>query len=105
MANITMEMLIYDLTYIAKENAPVRSKPLGAVGRPGTRMYSPYPGNLKNNGIFPQIFSPTQARLVFGGPVGYADYANRTSFKPQYQEKTLDDFIQKLITKYGGVVK
>lgn len=105
MAAVTMEMLIYDLAYIAKENAPVRQYPLGAVGKPGTTMYSPYPGNLKNNGIIPQVFSPTKARLIFGGPVGYAGYANKTSFKPGYQEKTVNDFVQKLITKYGGTLK
>jgi len=105
MAKITMEMLIWDLTYIAKNNAPVRTYPLGPVGKAGTRMYSPYPGNLKNNGIFAQIYSPESARLVFGGPVGYACYANKTSSKPQYQEKTVSDFVDKLVTVYGGVVK
>lgn len=105
MAQITMEMLVYELTYIAKNNAPVRQYPLGAVGKAGTPMYSPYPGNLKNNGIFYQVFGPTHARLVFGGPVGYAGYANETSFKPHYQEKSVNDFVQKLISKYGGTVK
>lgn len=105
MAKITMEMLMFDLTAIAKDNAPVRQYPLGAVGKPGTRMYSPYPGNLKNNGIIPQVFSPDKARLLFGGPVGYAGYANKSSAKPNYQEKTVDEFVQKIISKYGGVVK
>ena len=72
---ITKAMLVAKLQYIAKENAPVRvvydaegnvkTKSLKtgklytksgraasrAVGKPGTNMYSPYPGNLKNNGV------------------------------------------------------
>lgn len=57
---ITAEMLAAKLLRIAKKNAPVRvvkdknpKRPRKrAVGKKGTNMYSPYPGNLKKNGIY-----------------------------------------------------
>ena len=56
---ITGEKLTNKLYEIAQANAPVREivdkkgRPLPrAVGKRGTNMYSPYPGNLKNNGIY-----------------------------------------------------
>ena len=94
-AKITGEMLAEKLLEIAKANAPVRDivdkkgRPLSrAVGKPGTNMYSPYPGNLKNNGIY----------RINGGirfdydKVGYIGYANLRSRKKHYIEATINEF-------------
>ena len=66
---ITAEMLAAKLLRIAKKNAPVRvvkdknpKRPRKrAVGKKGTNMYSPYPGNLKKNGIYATIKSGISA--------------------------------------------
>lgn len=92
---ITAEMLSSKLLEIAKHNAPVRSitdkkgRPLPrSVGKKGTNMYSPYPGNLKNNGIY-----AVQNGIVFDyDKVGYIGYANVRSRKKQFIEKTVNDF-------------
>lgn len=104
---ITPFMLTSKLLEIAKENAPVRvivdkkGRPLSrAVGKRGTNMYSPYPGNLKNNGIY-QI----KNGVVFDyNKVGYIGYANIYSKKPQYIEKTINDFCNYLV-QLGGRIK
>ena len=102
---ITLEMLIYELATIAKNNAPVRTYPLGPVGKKGTNMFSPYPGNLKNNGIIPRIYGQNRASLLIGGPVGYAMYTETRSKKPMWQQKSLEEFVNRLTTVYGGVRK
>ena len=99
---ITLELLTYELAMIAKNNAPVRTYPLGPVGKKGTNMYSPYPGNLMNNGIVPRVYSSTNASLLIGGPVGYAMYTETRSKKPHWMQKTVDEFVQRLTTVYGG---
>ena len=48
--------VISDLTYIIKEQSPVRT------------------GNLKMNGVYNQILSPSHALLKIGQPVDYAVY-------------------------------
>ena len=61
---LTIEIAMENLKNILKEKAPVRVAYEkngrvyngGPVGKPGTNMYSPYPGNLKNNGKVEQIF-------------------------------------------------
>ena len=122
---ITKAMLVSKLQRIAKENAPVRlvyddkgnvktkslksgklytksGRPASrSVGKPGTNMYSPYPGNLKNNGVV----------LIDGGirydydKVGYIGYANIRSHKPKFIEKTVQDFLAYCISLGGRVIK
>jgi hypothetical protein len=104
---ITPVMLSSKLLEIAKENAPVRiiqDKPgrphKRAVGKPGTNMYSPYPGNLKNNGIY-----AIKNGIVFDyNKVGYIGYANIRSKKPQFIEKTINDFCNFCVA-LGGRIK
>lgn len=100
---LTMENLIYELTSILKNNAPVRTYPLGAVGKKGTAFYSPYPGNLRNNGIIACVSNENSGQVIIGGPVGYAVYTETTSHKPHWQEKSLNEFVQRLIS-YGGSI-
>jgi hypothetical protein len=105
---ITEEMLVNKLLRLAKKNAPVRvvSDKKGrprkrAVGKKGTNMYSPYPGNLKNNGIYAR----GNAVVYDYNKVGYIGYANLRSHKPQFIEKTLDDFLNYCISLGGRIVK
>lgn len=106
---ITSEMLGYRLLKIAKENAPVRiindknkKRPRQrGVGKKGTNMYSPYPGNLKNNGIY-----PIQNGIRFDyDKVGYIGYANLRSHRPGFIEKTIDDFCNYCVALGGRILK
>lgn len=105
---ITAEALSAKLLEIAKANAPVRAingergrSRCRGTGKKGTNMYSPYPGNLKNNGIYRM-----QNRVVFDyNKVGYIGYANVYSKKPQYIEKTLRDFLNYLVALGGRIEK
>lgn len=105
---ITAEFLTDKLYEISKSNAPVRQivdkegrpRPR-AVGKKGTNMYSPYPGNLKNNGI---------VRIKNGisydyDKVGYIGYANIHSRKPQFIEKTVNDFCNFCVSLGGRIIK
>ncbi len=81
-------MLESHLLSVLKNNAPVRST-RGAVGKRGTNMYSPYPGNLKNNGI---VQTSNGVKLDINH-VGYIWYANKTSSRPDYVGKSVDEFL------------
>jgi hypothetical protein len=104
---ITAEMLSAKLYEIAQNNAPVRSakgkngRPKKrATGKPGTNMYSPYPGNLKNNGIV-----PLSNGISFDyNKVGYIGYANINSRKPRFIQKTVSDFCSFCVS-LGGRIK
>lgn len=105
---ITREMLSAKLVELAKHNAPVRlitdkkGRPLPrAVGKKGTNMYSPYPGNLKNNGI---VALPNGVRFDYN-KVGYIGYANIRSRSPQFIEHTVDDFCNFCVSLGGRIVK
>ena len=105
---ITANMLSEKLLEIAKQNAPVRSivdkrgRPLPrAVGKKGTNMYSPYPGNLKNNGIY-----PVKNGIVFDyDKVGYIGYANLRSRRPQFIQNTVTGFCQYCVALGGRIIK
>ena len=105
---ITGERLVNELHKIAQKNAPVREvddkkgrpRPR-AVGKKGTNMYSPYPGNLKNNGIYRDGNA-----LVFDyNKVGYIGYANIRSHNPHYIEKTVNDFCNYCVALGGRIVQ
>ena len=105
---ITGYMLSSKLRELAKQNAPVRKikdkkgRPLPrAVGKKGTNMYSPYPSNLKNNGIYRR----GNAVVFDYNKVGYIGYANLYSRRPRYIEKTLDDFLNYCVALGGRIVK
>lgn len=105
---INAKMLTDKLYSISKVHAPVREindkngkpKPRG-VGKKGTNMYSPYPGNLKNNGIV-----RTENGVVFDyDKVGYIGYANLRSNKPKFIEKTVEDFCNYCVSLGGRIIK
>ena len=118
-------MLSSILLEIAKNNAPVRlaynkkgevitetnaktkfytknGRPMQrAVGKKGTNMYSPYPGNLKNNGIY-----AVDNGICFDyNKVGYIGYANIRSHSPQFIQRTVDDFLSFCVTLGGRIEK
>lgn len=105
---ITKQRLWEKLYEFAQKNAPVRKthdrkgRPLPrAVGKKGTNMYSPYPGNLKNNGI-----NRTKDGVVFDyDKVGYIGYANVRSHSPHYIEKTVSDFCDFCVSLGGRIIK
>ena len=106
---ITGEMLTAKFLEIAKANAPVRiiadkkGRPAKRdVGKKGTNMYSPYPGNLKNNGIYRR---GSNAVVFDYNKVGYIGYANLYSKKPRFIEKTVADFMQYCVSLGGRIVK
>ena len=104
---ITAVMLSSKLLSIAKKNAPVREiadkkgRPRKReVGKKGTNMYSPYPGNLKNNGIYAR-----GTGVVFDyNKVGYIGYANQRSHKPQFIQKTINEFLNYCVSLGGRIV-
>jgi hypothetical protein len=106
---ITGYMLSEKLLDIAKKNAPVRSVAEDKKGRPkqravgkrGTNMYSPYPGNLKNNGIYKRWNA-----VVFDyDKVGYIGYANLYSKRPKYIERTVNEFLNYCVSLGGKIIK
>lgn len=105
---ITSELLHNKLNEFAQQRAPVREvcdkkgRPrLRGVGKKGTNMYSPYPGNLKNNGIV-----RTSKGVKFDyDKVGYIGYANKRSRKPQFIENTVNDFCDFCVSLGGRIVK
>lgn len=106
---ITAQMLTIKLYEIAQSKAPVREisdkkgRPLPrAVGKKGTNMYSPYPGNLKNNGIYMR----NESELVFDlNKVGYIGYANIRSRSPRYIENSINEFCNYCVALGGRIVK
>jgi hypothetical protein len=91
--------LVYLLQKLHNKNAPVRSKPLGAVGKQGTNMYSPRPGWLRDSSW--KLYSDTfmlDERLV-----GYIKYANVTSRKPNFIEKINIDFLNEMRRRGGKI--
>ena len=106
---ITAETLREHLLEFAQKNAPVRKindknpkRPRKrAVGKKGTNMYSPYPGNLRDNGLY-----AIENGIRFDyDKVGYIGYANKYSHKPRYIEKTVDDFCQYCVSLGGRIIR
>ena len=105
---ITANMLVEKMYDFAQTNAPVRvvvdkkGRPRSrATGKKGTNMYSPYPGNLKNNGIY-----RINNGIVFDyNKVGYIGYANLRSYSPRYIEKTVSDFCNFCVSLGGRITK
>ena len=104
---ITMSYLRETLYDIAQKNAPVRTmtdkkgrpRPR-ATGKKGTNMYSPYPGNLKNNGIY-----AVKNGVVFDyNKVGYIGYANIRSSEPQFIQNTVNEFLNQCVSLGGRIV-
>jgi hypothetical protein len=105
----TREMIMYELLYILKQNAPVRGENI-PPGRKMPKDYlkptklSPYPGNLKNNGIVLTGQENGAAINVGGAAASYAEYTEWRSFKPGWMEKSQEEFLDKM-RKLGGEVR
>lgn len=105
--HLTIDIAMYNLYNILKENAPVRDeqKYPGPKGKPGTNKYSPYPGNLRNNGIYPGYKGADRGQIVLSGTdgkVGYLPYTETKSNKPGWQQKSINQFVSRLCSTYGG---
>lgn len=72
------------------------------AGHSGT---SPYPGNLKNNGIYYDKIGKDSISIVVGGvPAPYGVYTEKRSHKPNWQEQSHEAFLSMLKRK-GGEIK
>lgn len=101
---LTIDLAMTKLLFILKENAPVRQT-TGASGKPGTNTYSPYPGNLKNNGIYMGYKTADKGSVCLSGTdgkVGYLPYTETRSHKPNWQAKSIEEFVSDLCSTYGG---
>lgn len=89
---ITTAMLTYELTTILKKNAPVRD----GANYPGARGASPYPGNLKQNGI--QFLQTAKGAVCEVGSANapYAPYTETRSKKPDWQKKSNLELINRI---------
>lgn len=90
-------MLTSELGTILKKNAPVRD----GAKYPGARGSSPFPGNLKQNGIRVNILPDGCFVDVGGSDAPYAPYTETRSRKKGWQKKSAQEFAQK-IQELGG---
>jgi hypothetical protein len=81
--------LVYLLQQEFRKNAPVRTRPLGAIGDPSTPFYSARPGWLRDTGWYLTSDSFVLSERL----VGYIGYANKRSKRPNFIEKTNNDFL------------
>ena len=98
---LTIELAMTKLLWILKDNAPVRKSP-GPKGKPGTNMYSPYPGNLKNNGIYAGYKTADKGTIVLSGVDGKVGYLPFTEKKSNWQANSINQFVNDLCALYGG---
>lgn len=91
---VTVSMLTYELTTILKNNAPVRD----GSKYPGARGASPYPGNLKQNGI--QFLQTAKGSVceVGSSNAPYAPYTETRSKKLGWQKKSNLELINRITT-------
>ncbi len=91
-AKITVGMLTYELTTVLKNNAPVRD----GAKYPGPRGASPYPGNLKLNGIQTLLTNKASVCEVGHPNAPYAPYTELHSRKKGWQKKSNIEFIKRI---------
>lgn len=97
--NLTFEEFQGEIFRILTDLAPVRvPPPYGGVGKKGTNMYSPYPGNLQQNGV---CLTSKGAKLDVDR-VGYIIYADKRSKSPNFIERANEQFCQEL-KNIGGI--
>ena len=81
-------------------NAPVRAKPPA-----GPSGLSPYPGNLRQNGINMSYISANHIRITIGGdPAPYGPYTETRSHKPGWIAKSINETANIFINKFGGKI-
>ena len=103
---IELSKIALELQSICIANCPVRTKPpSGPSGKPGTSSYSPYPGNLQQNGINLSIVG-NHAKLTIGGPEApYGPYTETRSHKKGWIKKSIEEYKINVIREYGGTIK
>lgn len=94
---VNRQIIEVTLLGILKKNAPVRD----GVVYPGARGASPYPGNLKNNGIVLKKSGNMSMIEVGGVNAPYAVYTETRSHKKSWQEKSHKECISRL-QRMGG---
>ena len=91
--------LVYKLQEIYQRVAPVRTRPLGAVGKKGTNFYSARPGWMRDTAFL--LYSDTF--VLSEKLVGYIGYANKTSKKPNFIQNVDKEFRNEMIAKGGKI--
>lgn len=82
-------------------NCPVRTNPPS-----GPYGSSPYPGNLRQNGISQNILNSSQSKITIGGhPAPYGPYTETRSYKKGWINKSVESTIQMIVNRYGGIRK
>jgi len=107
----TKNIIISQLLLILKNSAPIRGQNI-PVGRKMPKDYSDgeygqsrYPGNLMNNGILLRERSTGAAKVIIGGAAApYGVWTETRSFRKKWQEKSTNDFLQKL-QNLGGKLR
>lgn len=100
MNTIIMNKIMDYLMLQLINNCPVRTKPLGKL------KYSPFPGNLRKNGINITLKTPTLTEVTVGGPSApYGPYTETMSHSPGWMEKSMRDTQHMIARTYGGRVK
>lgn len=81
-------------------NAPVRTKPPA-----GPSGLSPYPGNLRQNGINMSYICANHIRITIGGePAPYGPYTETRSHKPGWIAKSINEAANIYINRFGGKI-
>lgn len=81
-------------------NAPVRTKPPA-----GPSGLSPYPGNLRQNGINLTYMGANHIKITIGGePAPYGPYTETRSHKPGWIEKSINETTNTYINRFGGKI-
>lgn len=94
---ITFEMITEELRNCLIEEAPVRQHPKGAT------RYSPYPGNLKQNGIR-HSYTHNGADIVIGGaPAVYAGWVDARGRSAGYIDRGVEKWLAKMRALGGKV--
>lgn len=81
-------------------NAPVRTKPPA-----GPSGLSPYPGNLRQNGINLTYMGVNHIKITIGGePAPYGPYTETRSHKPGWIAKSINETANTYINRFGGKI-
>lgn len=81
-------------------NAPVRTKPPA-----GPSGLSPYPGNLRQNGVNLTYMGVNHIKITIGGePAPYGPYTETKSHKPGWIAKSINETANTYINRFGGKI-
>lgn len=95
---VTFDMVTEELRNCIVECAPVRQFPKGAT------KYSPYPGNLKNNGIRRHVYGNSGVVVIGGAPAVYAGWVDIRGKSAGYIDRGIENWLARM-QALGGKVK